>query len=74
MQSDWIERDRLLSEVHSDVKNILKWTETHEKQDNDRFKDVNNKINWGFRICIVVAIVVVANGGMEAIRVLFNIK
>lgn len=42
---DWIERDRLLSEVHSDIKHVIEWTKTHTKMDDDRHGDNLNKFD-----------------------------
>ena len=46
VERDWIERDRLLTEVHQDMKHLLSWTETHEQSDNSRFELANKRITW----------------------------
>ena len=50
MDKDWVERDRLLTEVHSDVKHIVKWSIDHNKEDNDRFAVVTKEIESGKKI------------------------
>lgn len=74
MNQDQVERDRLLTEIASDVKHILTWTETHEKSDNQRFEDVNKKITWFMKVGVVCAVIIVANGGIGALKVLLSIK
>lgn len=66
-------RDIILAEIHSTVKNLDKSFSKHEEFDEERFKDVNSKLNKGVWIAIVVLIIVAANGGMEAIRTLFKL-
>ena len=46
MERDWVERDRLLTEVHSDMRHLVEWAKTHDKSDNDRFLLVNTKVSW----------------------------
>jgi len=74
MDKDWLERDRLLSETHAGVQSIKEWAEKHDKEDNARFKEVNDKFKLALKVGAVCAIIIVANGGLEAIRVIFNIK
>lgn len=50
MNQDQINRDRLLSEVHSDVKHILKWSEDHTKEDAERFDSIDKRIKWAEKI------------------------
>jgi hypothetical protein len=53
VSNDWIERDRLLSEVHSDMKHMLAWAKEHNDDDNTRFKIVGDRVTgiekmvWG---------------------------
>lgn len=53
MTEDWIERDRLLTEVHSDMKHLVKWSKDHNDDDNRRFAlvtkeiEVGKKVLWG---------------------------
>ena len=53
MNSDWVERDRLLTEVHSDVKHIAEWAKKHDVEDIARFSlvtkeiEVGKKVLWG---------------------------
>ena len=46
LDRDWVERDRLLTEVHSDMKHLVDWAKSHDKSDNDRFKVANTRISW----------------------------
>jgi len=46
MTNDWIERDRLLSEVHSDMKHMLAWAKEHNEDDDKRFKIVGDRVTW----------------------------
>ena len=48
MNQDQIDRDRMLTEVHSDVTYIRKWADKHEKDDDIRFK-------WAFAAIIILA-------------------
>ena len=50
MNSDWIERDRLLSEVHSDVKHIAEWAKKHDGEDIFRFAIVTKEIEVGKKV------------------------
>jgi len=53
MSEDWIERDRLLSEVHSDMKHLLEWAKTHDNSDNTRFKAIGDRVSWVEKIAYV---------------------
>lgn len=46
MDRDWIERDRLLSETHSDVRHLVMWSKEHTDDDNKRFKLMADRILW----------------------------
>lgn len=46
VDKDWIERDRLLSEVHSDIKHMVVWAKEHTEEDNKRFGMVDKRVNW----------------------------
>lgn len=50
MSQDSIERDRILSEVHADVKHIMKWTQDHEERDNVRFEKIEKGMVWQNKI------------------------
>lgn len=50
VSNDWIERDRLLSEVHSDCKHIVQWAKDHTSDDEKRFEKVNKDIDNGKKI------------------------
>lgn len=47
---DWVERDRLLSEVHSDVKHIAEWAKKHDEDDTKRFALINKEIESGKKV------------------------
>lgn len=73
VDKDWLERDRMLSEIHSDMKYLLKWSDDHDRSDDKRFKEVNDKVvlgMWGVVVCVII---VVANGGLSAIKFIFNV-
>jgi hypothetical protein len=55
MSQQEIQRDRLLTEVHNDMKHVVKWTEEHDRDDKQRFADVNNKLLYGAIALIIVA-------------------
>lgn len=40
-------RDLLLAEMHTDIKHIVSWTEKHEVEDDNRFKEVKADIELG---------------------------
>ena len=46
MNQDQIDRDRLLTEVHANVKQIVVWAEKHDKLDTERFSEVKKQIGW----------------------------
>lgn len=48
-------RDRLLGEIHQNIKSVSEWCKSHDLKDDARFKEINNKLLYG-----AVAIVVVA--------------
>ena len=50
MNQDQIDRDRLLTETHSNVKHIADWCESHDKKDDARFMKVERDIDGGKRI------------------------
>ena len=46
MNQDQIERDRLLTEVHTNVKNMVEWSKKHDIHDDQRFVKVDSDIEW----------------------------
>jgi len=46
LSNDWIERDRLLSEVHTDMKHLVEWAKSHDKSDNEKFKVIGDRVSW----------------------------
>lgn len=50
MDRDWVERDRMLTEVHSDVKHIADWAKKHDIDDTTRFALINKEIESGKKI------------------------
>ena len=50
MNQDQINRDRLLTEVHQDVKHIVAWAKQHDEDDDTRFATVSTDISWGKKI------------------------
>lgn len=43
---DWLKRDRMLTEVHSDMKHLVEWSKSHDTLDNNRFKAASDRIDW----------------------------
>lgn len=50
MNQDQIDRDRLLTETHSNVKHIAEWCEGHDDKDDKRFEKVNHEIESGKKL------------------------
>jgi hypothetical protein len=50
MNQDQIERDRLLTEVHSDVRHIVDWSKKHDDQDTIRFDSMDKRLKWAEKI------------------------
>ena len=67
LDRDWVERDRLLTEVHSDVKHMVEWSKSHDQSDNDRFKIANARISW------VEKIAYLGIGGLAMLQILIRI-
>lgn len=51
MSQDQIERDRLLTEVHSDIKHIVTWSKKHDVDDDTRFEKLDGRLKWAERMC-----------------------
>lgn len=69
MNQDQIDRDRLLTEIHSDMKHILNWSEKHDASDDKRFKEVNLKTDWTIRIaCMGIGGLVVLQFILKILR------
>ena len=69
MSQDWIERDRLLSETHSDVKHLVEWSKAHTADDDKRFKEVKADIETGKKLVWGGAGIIVA---LEFVMKLFK--
>lgn len=67
MDKDWLERDRILSEVHSDVKHLVDWCKSHEYSDNERFKLANIRIGW------IEKVAYVGIGGLGVLSVILKL-
>ena len=46
MDRDWLDRDRMLSEIHTDMKHMLDWAKSHDTSDNDRFRTLGDRVSW----------------------------
>ena len=64
MNKDWIERDRLLSKIDSNVDQIVLWSKTHETKDDATFKEIKKRIFWLTVACVVMAMII---GGPELV-------
>ena len=51
MNQDQIDRDRMLTEVHTDVRHIVLWSKAHDEKDDDRFDSIQKKVDWTMKIC-----------------------
>ena len=66
VSQDQINRDRLLTEVHTDLKHMVSWTKDHDSQDNKRFKDITVKLDWTTKM------VYMGLGGLICLQFLFH--
>lgn len=67
LDKDWVERDRLLSEVHANVGHLVDWAKTHDKEDKDRFGLANARISW------LEKVVYLGIGGLAMLNILVSI-
>ena len=67
MERDWLERDRLLTEVHADMKYFLKWADEHDRSDNHRFEKANSRIGF------VEKIAYCGIGGLATLEIVLKI-
>ena len=67
MGQDWIDRDRLLTEVHRDIKHIVEWAKSHDNFDNERFKNANTRISW------IEKVAYIGIGGLAVLNILVRI-
>lgn len=66
-------RDFILAEIHADVKYLRERVE-QQKIDLQEHEKKDEKVQgWIMKIGVMVLIIVAANGGMEALKVLFKI-
>lgn len=66
---DQIERDRLLTEVHSDVKHLVANFNIHTKNDEDSFKSMKTRMFW---MTIAIAVLGTMVGGPSVIMALLK--
>ena len=50
VDQDWVERDRMLTEVHNDVRHIADWAKKHDIDDVNRFAKVTSEIDNGKKV------------------------
>ena len=67
LNNDWIERDRLLSEVHTDMKHLVEWAKTHDRSDNEKFKVIGDRVSW------IEKVAYTGIGGLAVLHVLFRL-
>jgi hypothetical protein len=67
MDRDWVERDRLLSEVHSDVKHMVEWAKSHDQSDNNRFKAIGERVSW------VEKVAYLGIGGLAVLNIVLKV-
>lgn len=73
-------RDVMLAEIHKDVTYLRANLDDHKKElvdhkaDDDKFQSsMDNKLGWAVKIGVVILVIVAANGGLSAIKVLFHV-
>lgn len=73
-------RDLILQEISDRTKYLVERADKsdealkiHLVDDKDFQKEINSKMSWGIKIAVIVLVIVAANGGMTAIKVLFHI-
>lgn len=54
-KSNYENRDRLLGEIHQNVKSVSEWCKFHDLKDDERFKEINNKLIYAAVAIIIVA-------------------
>lgn len=54
-KEDYENRDKLLGEIHEGIRNISDWCKDHDKKDDDRFKEIHQKLLYGAMAIIIVA-------------------
>jgi len=67
MESDWLSRDRMLSEIHSDVKHLSNWAREHDQSDNNRFEMVNKRVSW------IEKVAYMGIGGLAILNILIKL-
>ena len=50
MNQDEINRDRILSAVHTNTEHIMKWMEKHDEEDRVRFGSIESRIKWAEKV------------------------
>lgn len=69
VDKDWIERDRLLTETHTNVCHIVSWAKDHDKSDNERFQLANKRISWVEKVAYLgIGGLAVLNGLLHFIK------
>lgn len=64
---DWLERDRLITEIHGHTLHMMEWAKKHDESDTARFKLVNDKVS------VVERIAYLGIGGLAVLNVLLVI-
>jgi len=67
VDKDWLERDRMLSEIHTDMKHLTDWAKSHDQSDNNRFQIVEKRITW------IEKTVWVGIGGLSLIMIVLKL-
>lgn len=69
MSQDQIERDRLLTEVHTNVSHLVKNFNTHVESDEINFKNLKKRVFWLTIAMVIIGMIV---GGPELLTVLLK--
>jgi len=67
MDKDWLERDRMLSEIHTNMKHMTEWAKSHDQSDNDRFKIANSRVAW------IEKIAYMGIGGLAVLQIILKV-
>ena len=66
-------RDAIFSEIHSDVKYLRERIDDQKVALADHIKKDETFQSWMIKIGVIVLIIVVANGGISAIKTIFHV-
>ena len=69
MNQDQVDRDRLLTEVHTNVVHIVEWSKRHDEDDTIRFEAINKRVRWAEKLLYgAVGVFVVLEFLLKAVK------